>query len=169
MSVSFDWSAVDDEALPEILEQSKAFLSDMLTVSLAAEERATTLAGVYGALCVGLLAADATLLILPKFDAAAAWCILATALGNLVACLICVYMSRPYNFFLGGYEPIKLVSGATDKVWMLCYICEDMQRRIDQNKKALKRSATLSTLASIVSAGSIVLSLAAFAIARLFG
>jgi hypothetical protein len=59
---------LSEAAVREMLCQGEARIADLLTVSIAADERATTLSSSFGALAAGLFAADATILTIQKFD-----------------------------------------------------------------------------------------------------
>jgi len=163
----WDWSNVPDGSAREMLRQGEVRIADLLAVSIASDQRATALGSAFGALAAGLFAADATLLTIQRFDLAASLGIGIAALGSLLASLLCFYAGRPVNFFVGGYEPRKLLSSATDEEWMIRYICQDMQDRIEEDKKVLNRSARLTSVATIVEIGSVIVAAVAFAILHL--
>jgi hypothetical protein len=147
-----------------MLRQGEARIADLLTVSIAADERATALSSSFGALAAGLFAAVATILTIQKFDGAVTVSIGIAAIGSLIASFVCGYAGRPIDFFVGGYEPKSLIPSAVDEVWLLRYICQDVQRRIELDKKVLKQTALLTTVGTTVAIMSVLLGVVAFSL-----
>jgi len=146
-----------------LLRQGELRLADLLTISVASDQRATTLGSAFGALAAALFAADATLLTIQAFDVPAAVSIAIASLGSVIASLLCFYAGRPIDFYVGGYEPQRLLPAASNDIWLLRYICQDIQQRIDLDKAALERSARVTTTATIVEISSIFVAAIAFA------
>jgi len=55
------WDGISEDATREILRQGEIYLDRTLQTAIAADQRATTLMGIYGAVGVALLVAGATL------------------------------------------------------------------------------------------------------------
>ena len=138
-----DLSAIPAETIGELHRQAEACLDGTVQVAIAADTRATTLAGIFGGGSVALLAGAATIvaggnpdkfhaLLVSALVAAGAW---------FVAAMLCAWSGKPRDFFLGGYEPRLFAKSATDVTWMLRYATEDMQVRIDHNRTTLASNA----------------------------
>jgi hypothetical protein len=142
MPQKYDFSDVPDSVVPEFHRLASETLDGTIQIALAADVRATTLAGIFGGASVALLAAIATILagnsapyhilLLPSF--VASFCL-------FVAATLCAWSSRPIDFFMGGYEPRLIQESAKDMNWMLRFATEDIQTRIDANKAALSTGA----------------------------
>ena len=39
---------------------------------------------------------------------------------------------RPKDFYVSGYEPAKIVKSSVDELWLMGFVCEDSQRRINR-------------------------------------
>ena len=139
--VVMDLSEVSLESVQELHRQAEACLSGTVQLGIAADQRATTMAGIFGAGSVALLAAIATVLAATSpytpFIGGAA-----TMAGLLfMAALTSGMAAAPADFHVGGYEPKRFMRSAGDLAWMLRYAVEDMQARIDFNRAVLERSA----------------------------
>jgi hypothetical protein len=141
MSTPLDFTNVPEEAVKELHRQAETCLGGTVQLAIAADLRATTMAGIFGAGCVALLAAIATVLAsnVPYYPfvggaASMAFCLFVAALASGMA-------ATPTDFHVGGYEPKLFIPSATDVVWMLRYAIDDMQVRIDLNRTVLERSA----------------------------
>lgn len=150
------WNRIPEAALREILRQGETYLDGILKVAIAADQRATTLMGIYGAVGVASLVSAATLGTRTQPDLPLIISIIAAALCLLVAGLMCGRAGRPIDFYISGYEPEKIMESSTEELWLLRYVCDDLQRRIDSNKQILKKSSAL-IFGSFAVAGSAVL------------
>jgi hypothetical protein len=126
--------------------------------------------GIFGGAAVALLAAGATILVAPEHKSylpilAAA---LAGALFLFIAAILCAYACRPIDFYVAGYEPRLLSKSATDLTWMLRYATNDIQVRIDANRKSLAASARQVNWAMWLALSSVLASIAVFVTARTF-
>jgi hypothetical protein len=146
------WDGISEDATREILRQGELYLDRTLQTAIAADQRATTLMGIYGAVGVALLVAGATLETRPQPDLSLITSIVVMAFLILIAGLMCGRAGKPVDFYISGYEPNKLMPSSTDRMWLLRYICEDLESRIDANKKILRKSSFL-ILASFALAG----------------
>lgn len=130
----------EPDVLHELLRQGEACLSETLRVAIAADSRATSLCGIFGAAGVALMAASAGNFAgsrpEPAFIAAA----IMAAILFLCASALAAIGGRPSDFYIGGYEPRRLAS-VTDHLSQLRYIAADIQMRIDANRCAMRRSA----------------------------
>ena len=137
-----DFTDVPDEAVEELYRSGEACLQGTIQFALAADQRATTLAGVFGGGSVALLAVAATIRTASAGDPAFMWASIATAAVLFVGALICAWAGRPIDFHAPGYEPKRLAKSASDPVWMKRYAAEDLQVRIETNRAALERGAS---------------------------
>jgi hypothetical protein len=163
-----DFSAIPDEAVDEIFRNGETCLLGTIALATAADQRATTMAGIFGAGSVALLAMAATLKASASGDSALVLASSITALLFFVSALICAWSARPVDFFVGGYEPSKLAECAGDPMWMKRYASEDIQVRIDSNRKTLERAASLLSFGAIVAAAAPLIGTAAYFI-HLYG
>jgi hypothetical protein len=138
-----DLSEIPLPSIKELQRQGEACLQGTVQLALAADQRATTLTGIFGAGAVALLAAAATVLAGAHPDLSLVCGAGVTSLFLLGGAISCAWAGRPIDFFVTGYEPRLLAQSATDEVWMLRYAIEDIQTRIDANRRALERSARL--------------------------
>jgi hypothetical protein len=66
-----------------------------------------------------------------------------TAALLFIGALFCAWASQPVDFFVAGYEPKRMAPAARDDTWILRYAVEDVQVRIDANRKLLVRASRL--------------------------
>jgi hypothetical protein len=142
-----DLSEVPLESVQELHRQAETCLAGTVPLAIAADQRATTMMGIFGAGAVALLAAIATVLAaatpnVPFIGGAGG-----TAALLFTAALIAAMAAAPIDFHVGGYEPKRIVRSAGDLAWMLRYAIKDMQDRIDVNREVLERSAHLLRVA----------------------
>jgi hypothetical protein len=162
-------------ALPEttvaiVHKQAEECLAGTVTLATAADSRATTLTGIFGGAAVALLAAGATVLVAPEHKSYLPL-LAAASIGALflfVAAILCAYACRPIDFYVSGYEPKPLSKSATDLTWMLRYGTNDIQVRIDANRKSLAASARQVNWAIWLALFSVLASIAVFFIAKTF-
>jgi hypothetical protein len=166
MSSAIDLSGVPDESIRELHKQAETCLAGTVQFAIAADQRATTMAGIFGAGCIALLAAIATVLAAtapysPFIGGAAGMALLlfAAAITSGMAAI-------PTDFHVGGYEPKRLAKSASDLIWMLRYALDDMQDRIDVNRSVLERSARLLRVATAFAVGAIPLGILVFSVLR---
>ncbi len=155
---------VDVGALRELARQGEHCLHGTVQLALAADQRATTMAGICGAAAVALAAAVAVLFSAERPDAAM---IVAFATGGLVlfvASVVCAWASRPIDFHVAGYEPRALSVAASQENWMLIYLIEDLQRRIDANRLAREAETRQYELGLLIAASAIPLAVAAYVV-----
>lgn len=164
-----DWDNVTDESIREIHRQGQSCLDGTVTLALAADQRATTLCGVFGAGAVALLAAAASVLASdhPRMPLTVAAFVTAGLL--FVASLCCAYAARPSAFSVGGYEPRFLIVSGADYLWMLRYASDDLQKRITTNRRALDAAACWTKWGMRVAGAAVVIGAAAFFTASLVG
>jgi len=138
----YDFSDVPDAVVSEFHRLAAENLDGTIQIAIAADVRATTLAGIFGGGSVALLAAVATIIAggVEKYQMFVLPSVIA-AICLFFGAALCAWSGRPIDFFVGGYEPKLLQQSATDLTWMLRYAAEDMQVRIDANRAALARDA----------------------------
>jgi hypothetical protein len=137
-------ASVSGETLSQLLRQVDILLAHTLEASIAADQRATTLAGIFGGASIAVVAAFATLqpaVRTPALTGAVA----ALALLLFVSAMLAAWASRPSKFHFPGYEPRRLLetvqaSPAGEAEWVRRYIVIEFQRRIDANRCLLDKS-----------------------------
>jgi hypothetical protein len=166
MSATLDFSGVSPDGVKELHKQAETCLAGTVQLAIAGDQRATTMAGIFGAGAVALLAAIATVLaasspFIPFIGGAAtiALCLFAAAVTSGMAAV-------PTDFHVGGYEPKRFVRSATDIEWMLRYATEDMQDRIEFNRLVLERSSRLLRVGMAFAVGAIPLGIMVFSVLR---
>jgi hypothetical protein len=70
--------------------------------------------------------------------------------------------ARPADYFANGYEPKRLLPSATDELWMLKCVAQEMQQRIDHNRTVIARTAELTVRAYNVALLGVVLAVGVF-------
>jgi hypothetical protein len=161
-----DLSSVPDSLVEELHKEGVLCLQGTLQLAVAADQRATTLTGVFGAGSVALLAAAATLLTVSQPNQPLLLGAIATAIFLLSAALFCAWAARPVDFFLVGYEPKLLAPAARDRGWMLRCTTEDIQMRIDANRRVISRSALILKFGFLIAVCSVPAGIIAFWAAR---
>jgi hypothetical protein len=143
MSEPVDLSSIPETTIEEMHRQAEACLAGTIQLALAADARATTLTGILGGGAVALLAAGASIVASGSYDKfhAVLWSALVVAVAWFFGAMSCAWSGRPTEFYIGGYEPRRLAKSATDRVWVLRYATEDLQKRIDANRKTLDHNA----------------------------
>jgi hypothetical protein len=136
-SQSYDFSGISDDAVEDMLHLGQECLSGTVQLALAADQRATALAGMFGGGFVALLATAAAVLTSEHLEISLFVACLTSAVGFFLAAVLCAWAAKPTDFYVGGYEPKLLAKSAEQPVWMKRYATEDMQRRIDSNRLCL--------------------------------
>lgn len=167
-SHQLDLSAHNDEhVLKELLRQGEACLSEILRIAIAADSRATTFCGIFGAAGIALLAASATNFSGQHPELAFIFSAVTAAFLFLYASALAATAARPTDFYLGGYEP-SLLAPVADHLSQLRYIAADIQVRIDANRTAMKRSAARVNCALWLAGLAIVSGVLTFIFVRCF-
>ena len=79
---------------------------------------------------------------------------------------MCGRAGKPVDFYISGYEPNKIMVSSTDRLWLLRYICDDLQYRIDANKAILRKSSVFILASFGIAAFSVVAGVVVFFILR---
>jgi hypothetical protein len=166
MAVRWDWTDISDETVAEITRQGELRLADTLSISNAADQRATTLSAVFAAIGAGIAAADGAYITTKQPDLAVTAALAVMWLILLVASAICIYAARPIEVDVRGYEPGLLMQVAINPSVMMRDLCESLEPRIIYNKKICKRSARLTTIGSVVAVLSVLFGALTFALLR---
>jgi hypothetical protein len=161
-----DLSSVSDDLIEDVLKQADQFLRGSVQLAIAADQRATTLTGIFGAGAVALLAAAATLLAAGNHSPMLVSAAGVSTFFLFLASLCSAWAARPIDFYVAGYEPRLLAPGATgERVWMLRCIAEDSQTRIAKNRKSLERGAGVLRVAMLLGLGAVPAGVIAFLVA----
>ena len=139
--LSYDFSTVPNKSVDEILRQGQECLAGTIQLAIASDQRATAMAGIFGAGFVALLATSAAIFTGEKYNEALLYSCLITSSGLFFASFICAWAARPIDFFVCGYEPRHLIKSARDLTWLKRYAAEDVHMRIDKNTECLKLAA----------------------------
>jgi hypothetical protein len=145
-----DWSGVDEKMARQILTQGEIFLSAQLQAALAADARATTMAGLYTTLALATLAGgfgywDKTSDIAPLLAALVAGSLLA------VAAAMAAWAARPIDFYFPGNQPSQWFAGRLNNlVTMIGGEAENYDTRIAYNDARLGENQTAIRRAFIV-------------------
>jgi hypothetical protein len=131
----------------ELHRQAETCLAGTVQLAIAAAQRATTMAGIFGAGSVALLAAIATVLAATAPNTPFIGGACGTAALLFLAALTSAMAGAPTDFHVGGYEPKRFMRSAGDLAWMRRYAIQDMQDRIDVNREVLARNAHLLRVA----------------------
>jgi hypothetical protein len=151
-----DLSAHNDAGvLKELVHQGEVCLSDTVRLAIAADARANTLCGIFGAAGVALLAAAAANFASQHGERA--FVVATTVAGSLFifASAVAAFAARPIDFFAGGDQPRRLAN-VMETLPQLQHIAADFQMRIDKNRAAMERSAA-RTMWALYLAGTAVL------------
>ena len=142
-----DFSNIPNETIKEFHRQGEVCLQGTVQLAIAADQRATTLTGTLGAAAVALMVATGALVSNPSLlpDTALVYATLVTALMLFVGAILCAMVARSTDFFVAGYEPKNLAKSAANELWMLRYAAEDVQVRIDGNRRTLDASSRMLT------------------------
>jgi len=161
-----DWKDVSDSALREMLRQAETRLDSLLKTAIGADQRAITLMGVFGAVGVALLVSAATIGTRAEPNLPLIVAIVSTAILLLFAGLMCGRAGRPIDFHVGGYEPKKIIQSSTDEIWLIRYICEDLQRRMDLDQEILIKASRLINGSFIAAGMSVIVGVIVFFVLR---
>lgn len=135
----------DDERLAEmVLRQGEINLEAQLQIALAADQRASTLAGIYTAISVAAFGVSAAMF---KADSGAIGLTsagLTVAAISLVAALLCLGVARPARFHIAGNRPDNWWNdGVRDRTLAECLEREshNYDQYIQHNDEILARNA----------------------------
>lgn len=138
MAAATDFQHMADDAIPELLREGEQCLLGTVQLALAADQRGTTITGVFGAGAVALLAGAATI---AEGQQSLLSAFLSAATVLFTAALLTAWSARPVDFYVPGYEPRLLSQCGGDLNWMLRCSSADVQNRIDQNRRVLIRAS----------------------------
>ncbi len=134
----------DDERLAEmVLRQGEIKVQAQLQIALAADQRASTFAGIYTAISIAAFGASAAV-----FQAGAVGLIaggLAVAVVSLIAAYLCLGVAQPTRFHIAGNRPDNWWSdGVRDRALDECLERESQNydRHIEHNRVILARNAS---------------------------
>jgi hypothetical protein len=137
-----DFSKVPAAAARELCRQGELCLQGTVQLSMAADQRATTLVGILGGGSAALLAAAISLSINYSDKSPLIVAALVTAFMLFCGAVLCAWASRSTDFHVGGYEPRFLaMSMPQDEEHLMRYVAEDVQTRISFNRDRLKNAA----------------------------
>lgn len=132
-----DWSGVTEDMARQIAGQGETFLKAQLQAALAADSRATAMAGLYVTLALAVIAAG-----LGYWDktgnSSALWS--AALAGGLlvVAAILAAWAARPIEFYYPGNQPGQWFDGRrNDLVTMIGGEAENYDARITYNDERL--------------------------------
>lgn len=138
MAGNVDWTNVKPEVAREILRQGEMHLQGMLQLAIAADQRATTTAGIFLAVVAAVLAVIFTaspsgLLLLAGSVLAASY---------IIAGALCILASLPIEFGIPGNYPKNWWGDRSQPIEItLGQESENCQEIIEDNFEKLKRNA----------------------------
>jgi hypothetical protein len=141
-----DLSAVPDGAIKELHRQGELCLQGTVQLAIAADQRATTTSGILGAGSIALMVAGASMVLNPASRPTLIGAVFGVAFTLLSGAILCARAARSIDYFVAGYEPRLLAKSASDEIWMLRCAAEDIQARINHNRKTLEKSSKMLTL-----------------------
>jgi hypothetical protein len=160
-----DFHSIHPTAIGEISRQGESCLQGTMQLAVANDQRAVILSGVFGTAAAALAALLAALYTSPNVPPCAFLIAIAVA-GSLlfVASIICAESAKPTDFFVTGYEPRLLAPGfaSEDITPALTDMLDDVQRRINHNRAALKHSGRLLTVGVRIAEIALPMSVIAF-------
>lgn len=163
----WNWEGVSEAALRDLIDLAESHLTVLFQAAIAADQRAIAQAGILGAFGAALLATAATL----AAEAEPAWEVIASFLvagaGSVLAAFLSGVAARPTGFLPTGDEPSRIVSNAKDHIWMLRFVIQDMQRRIEHNRDVLEKNASVTNAATALAFASIVAAIVAYFLAAM--
>jgi hypothetical protein len=137
-----DFSKIPATTAKELCRQGELCLQGTVQLAVAADQRATTLVGIFGAGSAALLAAAVSLSMNHSNKSSLIAAAMVTAFLLYCGALLCAWASRSTDFHVGGYEPRFLVmSVPQDEENLMRYVAEDVQTRISFNRDRLNNAA----------------------------
>jgi hypothetical protein len=143
-----DFSKIDDSFSKEIVRGGEAYLEGQLRIATSADQRASSLSGIFTAAATALLAATVALAN-PAWNFAGRPALLAGAVAAasmfLIGAFQCLRAVMPVSFWIPGCEPENWESDcAAGKQLKDCLgeRAKNIQEQIDANSKVMKDNAT---------------------------
>lgn len=150
-SWSPNWAYTGEAELEFLLAEAKEALQGTVDLGISSDQRSAALAGVFGAGAFGLFTVAATIFAGQAQSGVFLAGAMVVGFLLLVASVLCTLAAFPGDFFVSGYEPRLLFPAASDQTWMKRYTIEDMQVRIENNRREINREAGM-VKAAIISA-----------------
>jgi len=156
---SVDWSGVDEKVARQIYDQGHAFLGAQLQAALAADARATAMAGLYTTLALATLAAgfaywDKSESLSPLLAGIVAGVFL------IAAAIVSAWAARPTDFYFPGNQPSQwFACRKSDLAGLLGGEAENYDERIaynddllGENQRAIRAAFALAIVAPLAGA-----------------
>ena len=157
-----DFSQVPDAAVDEFYRQAELCLQSTVQIAIAADSRATTLTGTFGAATAALLVLAANIGTKDKIDFPLLIAILSGASSLLVASVFSATVARPVEFHIPGYHPRVLYVAASSEKHIKLEAATDIQKRIDQNSAYLGKAAKTLSRGRVLALLSVPISIISF-------
>ncbi len=157
-----DFSQVPDCAVNEFYRQAEIYLQSTVQIALAADARASTLTGIFGAATVALLVLAANVANKSPIDAPLIASVIVGAVFLIIAAVFCAIAARPVEYFIPGYEPKRLYQAASSERHIKLEAASDMQIRIDRNRKTLRSAAMLLSIGRTLAMAAPITAIATF-------
>src|SRR5208282_2658004 len=132
---------LDGDALKEVCRQGEECLRGTVQLAIASDQRASTLTGIFIAGTVALIVAAGNWATGAHQSREFVAALLATASMLGIGAFFVARAARSIDYHVAGYEPRSLAVVGKERVWMLRYSADDMQGRIDFNRRALERAS----------------------------
>jgi hypothetical protein len=168
-SVDIDWTGISEDTARQIMAQGETFMQAQLQAAIAADGRATTMAGLYITLALAVLAAgfgygdsaDSSSAVLAGFLA---------GIFLITAAVFASWSARPCDFYFPGNQPsqwypvrnvplTQLLGGEAENYEARIVFNEAV---LGQNKTALERAHIIAILAPVAGIAGWLLGLCAW-------
>lgn len=150
----------DVDLLKQIVESGEARLQAQLTIALASDLRALTLAGFLAAAVVALIGGAATLMLSTPSQHFLGYTALITALGLLGATGLAVFAARPVAWSSPGTRPeiwVSDIKGQKAEDIRLAELAADIERKTEENATAMSGHGKALNIALLIAIGSLAL------------
>ncbi|QCB42340.1 hypothetical protein E5673_08940 [Sphingomonas sp. PAMC26645] len=142
------WPALSDvNAAREIVRLGEIKMEDLLSMALAADTRANTLAYTFATVSAALLVTALGLGNVATPSHPAVWAAGAAAATFLASAGMAMWASRPTLFYTRGFNPRDLGPRAPTEIELLRWAAEDLADRIDVNIAAQTLTTSRTTKA----------------------
>jgi hypothetical protein len=149
-----DWSKADLDTVREIIREAEGYLQSQLSLALAADQRASTMASLFTAAGAAIVAGLIGLAASEHHDGQAPLYvggIVATGLF-IVAASLCIWSTWPVSFAVPGNEPeswYEDIGGPREFKLLLGEQAENYQKKIARNNETLRLNARRFALGAL--------------------
>lgn len=154
MTDHVSWDGVPDETIDFVLSQGEKYLATQVAMSLAADQRATTVASVFAALGAAIFA-SAIAYWTETGDFPLLFGGLVSGLLAVAGALGCLFAARPINVYAPGAEPRAWYQALTEPLPHSKGVeAENYQAAIDDNDRVMSANSKIFQCSALVAAAS---------------